>query len=175
MVWVGVAGALLALVAGALRPSRGPEPSVWTVAAAIAFVVPVAVVGLLGLEGAGQRSKLSQGVIEAIRSETAQGDVVFSDPGTAYVLAGFAPVYINAASPGHVANTRKNRPRARARAAWRFFYSRSLTDRKRPAALRRSRADWVLVDKVRPYPREFLATLRLVFEDNRFALYRVGP
>ena len=52
------------------------------------------------------------------------GDVVFSDPLTAYELGAFAPVYINAAPHVHVASTRANRPdRARARRQ-RFFQAR---------------------------------------------------
>ena len=33
-------------------------------------------------------------------------------------------------------------------------------------------ADWLLVDKARPYPRDFVGALEPVYEDERYALYR---
>jgi hypothetical protein len=173
-VWAAVAGGLVALAAGVLLRPDGPSPNVWAVAAAVAFVLPVAVAGFSGLERPGPRSKLTPGLVTALRAETAPGDVVFSDRKTAYVLAGFAPVYINASSPGHVAESPKNHPKKRAAAAWRFFYSRSATDGNRRAILDRSQADWVLVDEQRPHPASFLRELRLVYQDGRYALYEVG-
>ena len=172
-VGVAVAGTIAALAFGALRRPWGPDPSRWTAAVAVAFLLPVAVAGLNGLEGSPPRSKLSAGVVDALEAETAPGDVVFSDRRTAYALAGFAPVYINASFPGHVAETRKNRPRARANAAWRFFHGRERTDAERRTILERDQADWVLVDKRFAHPEEFLQQLPLVYEDERFALYRV--
>jgi hypothetical protein len=172
-VWVAVAGGFAALAAGMLLGPRGPNPSRWTAAAAVAFVIPVALAGLSGLERSELQTKLTPGIIEAVRAETAPGDVVFSDKRTAYVIAGFAPVYINAATPGHVTDTRKNHARARAGAAWQFFYGKAVTDAKRREILHRYLAHWVLVNKQRPHPDEFLKRLRLAYQDARFALYEV--
>lgn len=172
-VWVAVAGGLAALAAGVILRPRGLSPNLWAVAAAVAFVLPVAVAGLSGLEQPGP-NKLTPGIVGALRAETAPGDVVFSDRKTAYMVAGFAPVYINASAPGHVAATRSNRLKARIRAAWRFFYGRTVTDAKRRAILDRAGADWVLINKGRRHPEEFLRRLRLVYQDASYALYGTG-
>ena len=86
-------------------------------AAAVAlFLLPVAVHGYSHWSrpprrGSGCRRSSSPRCSENVP----EGDVVFSDPQTAYELGAFAPVYINAAPQSHVANTRANRPtRARA-------------------------------------------------------------
>ena len=36
-------------------------------------------------------------------------------------------------------------------------------------------AQWVLVDKSRPYPRDFLSQFHLAYQDGRYALYRLEP
>jgi hypothetical protein len=33
----------------------------------------------------------------------------------------------------------------------------------------------VLVDKSQPYPRDFLSRFGLVYQDGRYALYRLAP
>jgi TRAP-type C4-dicarboxylate transport system permease small subunit len=170
---VAVAGGLVALVAGVLLRPRGPSAGVWTVAVALAFVVPVAVAGFSAVQRVGMMSELTPGIITAVRAQTAPGDVVFSDLNTAFEIAGFAPVYINAAPLGNVADTTKNRPRLRAADSRRFFNRRSLTDAGRRAILDRYGAGWVLVDKERTRPDDFLRTLRIVFQDGRYVLYRV--
>ncbi len=38
------------------------------------------------------------------------GDVVYADLESSYRIAAFAPVYVCNAPPGHVADTKKNRP-----------------------------------------------------------------
>jgi hypothetical protein len=171
-VWIAVAGGLAAIGAGMYRLPRGPDPSLWAVATAIAFVCPVAVAGLSGLTQEGSRSKLTPGIIEAVSARAAPGDVVFSDPATAYQIAAFAPVYINAAPPGNVASIPKNRERAREADARRFFAQRSITDQERRAILDRYEADWIVVDRELGHPDEFLRQLELVYQDGRFALYR---
>lgn len=173
-VWVAVGGGLVALVAGVLLRTRGPSPSFWAPAAAVAFVVPVAIVALAGLDRNGARTSLTPGLIAAVRAEAAPGDVVFSDSGSAYSIAAFAPVYINAAPIGHVADTRGNHARARVAAARRFFVRQSLTHEERSAILDRYGADWVLVDRHRPHPEEFLRKLGLAYQDARYALYEVS-
>jgi hypothetical protein len=49
--------------------------------------------------------------------------------------------------------------------------SRDLSASARRAILARWQADWLLIDKDRPAPEDFLAGLRPVYEDQRFALY----
>lgn len=170
---VAVAGGVVAFVAGAFLRPRGPNPGAWAVAAAVALVAPAAIAGVSALERVRPLTELSPGIVTAVNAQAAPGDVVFSDRKTAFEIAAFAPVYINAGPPGNVADTRKNRPRIRAADARRFFHNRFLTNAERRAILDRYGADWVLVDKEKQPPRDFLQTLPRVFEDGRYALYRV--
>jgi hypothetical protein len=171
-VWVAVAGGVAAIVAGAWLRPWGPSPGPWAAAAAVAFVVPVAVAGLSGLTQDDPGTKLTPGIVEAVRAQTSSGDVVFADLTSAYQIGAFAPVYVNAAPPGHVADTSDNREDARAADARRFFRQASISEQERRAILDRYEADWVLVDRELRHPEEFLQRLELVYEDERFALYR---
>jgi hypothetical protein len=169
---VAVAGGLAAIAAGAfVRTSEGHDDRFWLVAI-VAFVLPTAVAGLAGVERGSADRSLTPGVIQALRSDVPAGDVVFSDRRTAYATAAYAPVYINASTPTHAADTRKNQLVRRSHDATRFFNGSSLSDPTREGILDRWRADWVLVDKRRPHPEAFLRRLRLVYEDGRFALYK---
>jgi hypothetical protein len=171
---VAVVGGVAALVMGAILRPRGPEPGAWTVAVSVAFVIPVAVGGLSSVEQPAAMSELPPGIVQAVQDRTASGDVVFSDAKTAYKIAAFAPVYINAAPLGNTADTKKNRSRIRMADAQRFLESRTLTDGERHTILEQYGADWVLVDKSRPRPEEFLRRLRPVYEDAQYVLYEVG-
>ena len=92
------------------------------------------------------------------------GDVVFSDPKTAYELGAFAPVYINAAPQSHVASTPANRPTERVHDAERFFRDGG------PLSLPRSYgAHWLLVDRTRVLHRRF--ALPRVYAGSRYVLY----
>ena len=172
-VWLAFAGGLAALVLGAWRPRRGPDPTRWALAVALVFVVPVAVSGLGRVEKAGADGFFTAGVVDAVRADASAGDVVFSDRMTAYRIAAYAPVYINASSPGHVANTHANHVFARARDTGRFFWDAAISDSDRQEILERWGADWVLVNKSRSHPQDFLQRFPLVYEDARFALYDV--
>ncbi len=170
---VAVVGGVAALVAGAILRPQGPSPGAWAVAAAVAFAVPASVSGLADLERVRPVLDVTPALAAAVRAETAEGDVVFSDPETAFQVAAVAPVYVNAAPGGNVADTRENRPRARIVDSRRVLAS-GLSAAERQQILDRYRADWLLVDKQGPAPVSFLATLPLVFEDERYALYRVS-
>ena len=173
-VWIAVAGGLAAIVAGACLRPWGPSPSLWAAAAAVAFVFPVAVAGLSGLTQDDPGTKLTPRIVEAVQTHTASGDVVFADLNSAYQIAAFAPVYVNAAPPGHVADIPVNQEEARIVAARRFFAQASITELERRAILDRYEADWVLVDRELRHPEEFLEQLDLVYRDERFALYRTN-
>ena len=173
-VWIAAAGAVVAVAAGAFLRTRGPDPTVWAAAATIALVLPGAVTGLSAVSASDRKMGLSPAVIAAVRANTAPGEVVFSDPATAYRIAAFAPVYISASTPSHVTDTPKTNPTARAVAAERFLADGSLSSGERRAILARYQADWVLIDKQQPHPEAFLRQLRLVFEGGRYALYAVG-
>lgn len=170
VVWVAVAGGLAALVAGAWLRPRGPEPGRWAVLAACAFAVPLAVAGLANLERPPDPNAMPAETVEAIREIAGPGDVLFSDASTAYRVAAYVPVYINAAPTGHVASSARNRPRRRRIDSERFFLV-PLSDAERTELLRRYDADWVLVDRELRHPESYLDGLRLVYDGGRYALY----
>src|SRR5207247_1167838 len=136
--------------------------------AALAFVAPVVVGTLSHLQHVETKKRLTDGVVAALRTDVPAGDVIFTDPDTAYAVAAYAPVYVNASAQGHVADTKANQVAARATDAERFFSDRNATDAERRAILERWGADYVLVKKRGFYPQEFLSTLQLVFDGQRF-------
>lgn len=166
--WIAAFGAAAALaVAGILRQpdwTAGREPL--AALAAALFVLPVAVHGFARWSprhGAGQQ--LTPGLVAALRSEVPRGDVVFSDLETSYRIAAYAPVYVAAAPPAHVADTRANRPYARRLDVLDFLRTGRLT------IPRRYGARWLVLDRARsrlrpPLPR--------AYSDERYTLYRLG-
>jgi hypothetical protein len=164
--WVALWGGLAALAVAFLRRRSPPleRGGLLAAAAAALFVLPVAVHGFSRWSpAAAQESPLSAGLVRAARGLPA-GAVVFSDDRTSYWLAAAAPVYVASALPGHVADTRANRPYARRADARRFFRSGDLR------IPRRYRAGYVLVDRARyrlrlPLPR--------LYGDGRYVLYRL--
>jgi hypothetical protein len=174
-VWLACAGGIAALVYGVWRPRSGPNPGRWALATALVFVLPVAVAGLSRVGPAQARAFFTPGIIDAVRSDASAGDVLFTDPDIAYRIGAYAPVYINASIPGHVAEVPANHVLARARDAKLFFRDGRLTDAEREAILRRWDADWVLVSKNRRHPEAFLRRLPLVYQDARFVLYDATP
>jgi len=165
-VWVAVGGAVAALVAGAIVRRGVPEsPPIWTAAVALALVIPVGLAGVVYLkQDDPDRFRLTPGLVQALRTEVPARDVVFSDLETSYRIEAYAPVYVSAAPPAHVADTKDNYPQKRREAVIRFLSSGSL------AVPRRYHADWIVVAK-----RRFDLKLELpkAYEDSRFALYRV--
>jgi hypothetical protein len=107
---------------------------------------------------------LTVGVIRALREDVPRADIVFSDDATAYRIGAYAPVYVNAGPPAHVADTADNFPYKRRADARRFFRTGNL------AIVRHYGAHWVVVDEER-YPKFTLALPR-VYHDERYSLYR---
>jgi hypothetical protein len=180
--WVAVIGGGLALAlaaTAALRRGRElvrPAVTPWAAVAAIAFVIPVAVGGFTNLERADARDRdgLAPGLVRALRALDAE-DVVFAPVETSYRVAAFAPVHVAASPPPHVGDTDANRPYRRQRDAISFFAPRSgLGAGERRAILSRYGADWLLVDKRKPYPRRLVAAWPREYEDGRYLLLRVG-
>jgi hypothetical protein len=170
---IALVGGVAALVVGAVARSRGRDVGIWALAAVVALILPVSVRGLAtGDKEPGFSVKLTPGLVAAVRADVPTAAVVFSDPRTAYSLAAYAPVYINASLPGHVALTKANRVHARAHDADQFFRGR-LTDRERSAILDRWGAEWVVVDRTKHFPADYLRNLQLVYDDGRYALYRI--
>jgi len=115
---------------------------------------------------------LTEGVIRAFGNEVPPLEVVLAPSVTSYRLAGYAPVRIVVAPPGHVAFNTEADYRNRSRAAREFFLEPSITSAERSEILDRYGADWVLLDKSRGLP-PLPADLRLAYQDERYALYEV--
>ena len=162
--WFAVVGAVVALVVGLRR--RRPALEAGAALAAAAFLIPVYGGGLLDWNRPDppQIATLSQGLVDAARTDVEAGRIVFADPETGFRLAAFAPVYIAVAPPGHVADTDENRPYERARAARRFLRTGDLS------IPRAYGAEYVVVDRLRS---GLELDLPVVYADERFTLYRL--
>ena len=170
LTWVVFGATIAALLAATLFGRRIPQvQGVPLVAAAAVGLVllPVAVHGYSHWHRPPDaRLGLPQKLVSAIHREVPRGDVVFSDPLTAYELGAFAPVYVNAAPTSHVADTRANRPTARRKDALRFFRDEG------PISLASSYgAHWLLVDRARVGRVSF--RLPRAYSGSRYVLYRI--
>ena len=177
--WIAILGTLVAIAAAAVFRRRD-EPAVeanrWAALAALAFVTPVALAGLADVERAeaADRYGLTPGLVAAL-DRLPDEDVVLAPVETSYRIPAFANVYVAATPPPHAADTDENRPYERQRDVIRFFAPRapiSASDRR--ALLDEYGAGWIVVDKTRAFPREFLAPLERVYEDGRYVLLRVA-
>jgi hypothetical protein len=162
--WTAAAGGALAVVVG-LALGRRIENRTWLVAAAVLlFCAPVAVHGFKHWSAAGAHDghALTGGLVRALRTDVPKRSVVFSDLETSYRISAYAPVYVAAAPPAHVADTDANRPYARRVAVIRFFRTGDVS------VLDRFHAGWLVVDKTRFHLRP---SWPLTYEDERYALY----
>jgi hypothetical protein len=166
-VWIAVVGGAAALVlAPFVRAEARAARDAVVAAAAALFVLPVVVSGLSDWDADARLAgkQLTPGLIAALRDRVPEGAVVFSDVETSYRVAAYAPVYVAAAPPAHVADTDDNRPYERASDVRRFLRS------GRPQIPRRYGAEWLVVDR-----RDFRVRvpLRPVYRDSRYSLYRL--
>ncbi|MEP6813892.1 MAG: hypothetical protein ABI990_12945 [Actinomycetota bacterium] len=161
--WVAAGGGLLALGLGFWR--RGSRERSAGLAAAV-FLLPVAIHGLAHWSPVRTDAAyaLTPGLVRALRADVPGGDTVYSDLETSYRIAAYAPVYVCNGPPGHVANTKLDRPYARRRELRRFLRTGDL------AIPRRCGARWLVVDRTRS-TRHF--RLRTVYRDSRYVLYRL--
>jgi hypothetical protein len=162
--WVAAIGGLAALVVGLLLRRRIDARNWFVAGAVVLFCIPVAVHGLgdWSPAAASDRYALTPGLLNALRRDVPKRAIVFSDLETSYRIEGFAPVYVAAAPPAHVADTSANAPYRRRLSVNRFFGTGNV------AILDRYHADWLVVDKSRFDARP---TWRLVYQDARYALY----
>jgi hypothetical protein len=166
--WIAAIGGALALAVVTTFHRRwsierqGPL----ALAAVVLFCAPLAVNGFANLERGKTRGEpyLTAGVIQALRDNVPKQDIVFSDDATAYRIGAYAPVYVNAGPPSHVADTTDNFPYKRRKDAHRFFRTGNLS------IVRHYGAHWIVLDEQR-YPKLRLA-LPIVYRDDRYALYR---
>ncbi|MGH7896904.1 MAG: DUF6541 family protein [Candidatus Binatia bacterium] len=166
IVWLAVAGGATAIVVGTVRKGALLEAPAGF--AAVLFLLPVIAVGLARWTpvDAPPGSTLSSGLVAALRTNTPEGAVVYSDQETSYRIAAFAPVYIAVAPPGHVADSKENRPYVRARDGRAFLATGDLSIPQRYGA------EFLVVDRFRQRPGFDLPEL---YRDQRFVLYRLPP
>jgi hypothetical protein len=166
--WIAAVAGAAALVVGLVWRPRDEEPRAALAAAAAAlFVVPVAVHGFAHWSPPARTGAtgLPAGLVHALRTEVPTRAVVFSDLETSYRIAAYAPVYVAAAPPAHVANTSANDPYGRRDRIRRFFATGSL------AIPRSFDAGWIVLDR-----RTRLRSLPLpqVYAGKRYVLYRLS-
>jgi hypothetical protein len=163
--WIAALGAVVGLVVGLLRRDLvGERPA--GLATAL-FLLPVALHGLWNWSPSEARTPnpLTPGLVEALRDEVATAAVVYSDPETSYRIAAAAPVYVAVAPPGHVADTKENRPYERRDDVRRFLRTGDL------AIPRRYGAAWLVVDARRS---DLHPSLPVAYRDGRYTLYRLS-
>jgi hypothetical protein len=167
-VWLALAGAGIGLIVAAIVRRSVPEAApLWTAAVALSLVAPVGLAGLAYVKrDEPDRLRLTPGLVHALRTTVPARDTVFSDLETSYRIEAYAPVYVSAAPPAHVADTKDNYPNERRDDVIRFLNSGSLS------IPRRYHAQWIVVAK-----RRFDLPLKLpkVYSDTRFDLYKLSP
>jgi hypothetical protein len=165
--WVAAVGGVVALALGVVFARRGAfeRPAAL---AALLFLLPVFVHGFRHWSPSAARppSPLTAGLVGALRHEVPEGATVYSDPETSYRIAASAPVYICVAPPGHVANTKENRPYERVLEFRSFVRTGDL------AVPRACGARWLVVDGAR-FGRP-AGPLTATYRDARYVLYRIG-
>ncbi len=167
--WVALFGGLLALFTAAIvRPARsfertGPLPLL----SVALFTIPVAVAGFLHWTplATSDPNGVSAGIRQTLARPPLRGSIVFSDPGTSYDVAAYAPVYVADAPPPHVADTPANDPYRRRDDAARFLRTGAL------AIPRRYGACTILLR--RPARRKL--PLHVLYRDKSFVLYALNP
>lgn len=174
--WIALYGAAAAIVAGSVLAwrIRDPLPAAArrrTVTAALAtllFVLPVAVDGFASWNAPRSREfVLTPGLIQFLQRDVPARSVVFADLETSYRAVAYAPVYVVAVPPSHVANTKPNRVPERKRAVLRFFKTKDL------AIPRNWHAGWLVLRHDGPARAIERQGLRPVYEDGGFVVFRL--
>jgi hypothetical protein len=162
--WLAVGAGVAALVYGLWRRPAFERPNGLVGVAAVAFVLPLVVHAAWNWSPSAARrpNPLTPGLIEVLRDDVPAGDVVYSDLETSYRIAAYAPVYIAAAPPSHVADTDENRPYERRAANIRFFETGDV------AIPRAAGAKWLVVDRDR---YDVVPQADSVYRDGRYTLY----
>jgi hypothetical protein len=174
--YFALVGGLVALAVGAVLAWRSSEPRRFRRAeplaalAAALFVLPIAVHGFSSWNIATARDHyaLSPGLIRFLQHDVPRRSVVFADLETSYRVVAFAPVYVVAAPPAHVANTRANHVRARRAAVLHFF-----SHHEDLAIPRKWGAGWLVLrrhERVRAVEQQ---GLRPVYADGSYVVFRL--
>jgi hypothetical protein len=161
-------GATIAVLVARITPRpRLKLNRITTVGATIAFMIPIVVHGLSRWTPVVARDPypLTTGLIQTLDRRVPHGSVVFSDINTSYRIAAYAPVYIVAAPPAHVADTKANAPRRRMRDVLAFYRTGKL------AIPRRYHAQWIVIDRSRFHLRP---RLPIAYADRKFTVFKLG-
>ncbi len=170
--WLAAGGALGGLIAGWFLRRTAPTPTWWAVAAVALLAVPVAVAGFRDVkQDPPDRYALTPGLVEALRTDVPLRATVFSDLETSYRIGAYAPVYVAANPPAHVADTGENEPYERRRDVIRFFYRDDVSYIDKARILSSRGATWLVVDKTRKVPEYVKFLPEPVYEDGRYVLY----
>jgi hypothetical protein len=166
--WIAAIGGVAALIAAPFI-RRVVEPlerrGLITATAAALFVAPVAAHAATDWSSReSRRPELTPGLVQALNRYLPERATVFSDLETSYRIAAFAPVYVAAAPPGHVADTHQNRPYARRNDVEQFFRTGDYHITSRYGA------GWLVVDTARS---TLTIDKPLVWADSRYAIYRL--
>lgn len=176
--WIALWGGLAALVLGtALAWFRHREPpprrsrGAWTaLVAAALFALPVAVHGFAQWtpRTPNDAYALTPGLVRYLQHDVPPRSIVFGDLETSYRVTAFAPVYVVAEPPAHVANTRPNHVRRRRSAVLRFFAN--------PDGLAIPRnwgAGWLVLRRGEKVAQVEANGIRPAYADERYVVFRV--
>ena len=163
--WIALIGGAVALVAGIFLPTKLDRWGSIAAATAVLAVAPTALHGFSHWDEKPVSSpQLTPGLVQALRTEVPERAVVFSHDDVSYLIAAYAPVYVAAAPPGHVADTKANHPYRRRDDVRRFFRTGDLS------IPRRYGATWLVVKSAR-------STLKIdlpkAYADADYVLYRL--
>ena len=172
--WVALIGsgiglAAMPFVARSRRFGRFELPGPIAAGAVALFVLPVAVHGFSHwtTQTPTDPYALSPGVVRFLRADVPKGAIVFADLETSYRISGYVPVYVTAGPQAHVANTKANRPAARADDVRAFLRTANL------AVPRRYHAGWLVLrtdEGIRRFERQ---GLKPAYRDDRFVVFRL--
>ena len=163
--WLAAVGGAGALLLGLWRrPALEGRNALVGVAAAL-FLLPVAVHAAANWSPSDARrpNPLPRSLVAALR-DLPERTVVYSDLETSYRIAAYAPVYVAAAPPSHVADTTKNRPYERRLDNIEFFAEGDLS------IPRRYGARWLVLDRSR---FDIDLDVPVAGSHGRYALYRL--
>jgi hypothetical protein len=161
--WIAAVGGVAAIAVGLLLGRRIDNVGWLPAAAVVLFCIPVVVHGLRHWSATEtDPHALTAGLLGALRDDVPERGIVFSDMETSYRISAYAPVYVAAAPPAHVADTVANDPAGRRLAVIHYF------DTGKTKFLDRYHADWLVVDRSRFH---LVPRWPLVYEDARYALY----
>jgi hypothetical protein len=172
--WGSLAGLVVAAVLVRLRRAGLERPGPIAALATMLFLIPVAVHGF-GQWDTGVTTRdpyaLTPGLVHFLRHDVPMRSIVFSDLQTSYRISAYAPVYVAAGPPTHVADTKANNPYARAASVRKFLRTANL------ALPRQYHAGW-LVLRLRPPTRGPARVveakgLRPVYRDSEFVVFRL--